>query len=150
MNTITKYNTNWSSLPTIFTPTLIDRFFNEYGDDWYAIKDTYPYNITQKRDKSGEILGTNITFALAGVSKEQLSVKIEDGSLTVAVNKVDKAEQEDVEVHYLHRGISNRSMKIKFNLYNVDTDKISSSFRDGMLEIELPTKTKTIKTISID
>lgn len=143
-------HTGWSSLPTIFAPTLIDRFFNEYNDDWYTVKDTYPYNITQRSNKAGEVLSTNITFALAGVTKDQVNVKVEDGSLVVSVDKPEKTEAEPVTVKYLHRGISTRSMRTKFTLYNVDTDSITSTFKDGLLEISLPTKTKTIKTINID
>lgn len=151
MTSLTKLNHNsWNTLPTVFAPTLIDRFFNEFNDDWYTVKDTYPYNITQRSDESGEILGTDITFALAGVSKEQVSVKVEDGSLVVSVDKPEKQETEHMTVRYLHRGISTRGMRTKFTLYNVDVDNITSTFKDGLLEISLPTKSKTIKTIKID
>lgn len=143
---INRYHT----LPSIFAPTLIDRFFNEFNDDWFTVKDTYPYNITQKRDKTGEIISTNITFALAGVSKDNVNVKLEDGSLIVSVEKQERPEDSDAEVVYLHRGISSRSMKTKFNLYNVDVDNITSTFRDGLLEITLPSRIKTVKQININ
>lgn len=151
MTTLQKYNhTGWNSLPTIFAPTLIDRFFNEFNDDWYTVKDTYPYNITQRVTKNGDVASTDITFALAGVGRGQVNVQVEDGGLVVSVDKPEKPATDDVEVKYLHRGISARSMKVKFTLYNVDTDKITSVFKDGLLEISLPTKTKTVKTINID
>lgn len=151
MTTLRKLDrTGWSSLPTIFAPTLIDRFLDEFenNEDWYTIKDTYPYNITQERDPEGEILSTDITFALAGVSKENVNVKLEDGALIVLVDKQERVNESNVT--YLHRGISSRGMRTKFNLYNVDVDNITSTFKDGLLEIKLPNRVKTIKQININ
>lgn len=151
MNAITKLNTPaWGNFPTIFTPNLIDKIFHEFNDDWFTVKDAYPYNITQRTDKTGELVDTNITFALAGVAKDAVNVQIEDGSLIVSVTKAERADDADTVTHYLHRGISSRAMKTRFSLYNVDVDNITSTFRDGLLEIKLPSKTKSVKQINID
>ena len=103
-----------------------------------------PYNI--------EVLDENryaITLAVAGFSRDELSIEVEQGVLTVKGSKdSDSKEQRQ----YLHRGIANRSFERKFNLAEF-VEVTDASSDDGLLTIslvkEIPEKMKP-KQIAIN
>ena len=84
-----------------------------------------PYNIKKLDDENYEI-----TLALAGFKKSELSVVVEDGNLVV------KGEQEKSEDEFLHKGIAERNFTRTWSL--ADTVKVSGSeLKDGVLTISL-------------
>ncbi|TNE85678.1 MAG: Hsp20 family protein [Deltaproteobacteria bacterium] len=87
-----------------------------------------PYNIT----KTGEN-DYRITLAVAGFSRDDLDITLEDRVLTV---KASRTEEEDENVVYLHRGIAGRSFERRFTLADhiavVDADLV-----DGLLHVQL-------------
>ena len=71
-----------------------------------------------------------ITLALAGFKKSELSVVVEDGNLVV------KGEQEKSEDEFLHKGIAERNFTRTWAL--ADEVKVSGSkLEDGVLTISL-------------
>ncbi|MDC3024287.1 Hsp20 family protein [Alphaproteobacteria bacterium] len=86
-----------------------------------------------------------ISLALAGFSKNNIEIKLEDDILIIRsiVNNVDKKE-------YLYKGIANRSFQKKFQLAkNVKVD--NAFFENGLLNIDLlKFKAETKKIIKID
>ena len=84
-----------------------------------------PYNIKKLDDENYEI-----TLALAGFKKSELSVVVEDGSLVV------KGEQEKSEDEFLHKGIAERNFTRTWAL--ADEVKVTGSkLKDGVLTISL-------------
>ena len=84
-----------------------------------------PYNIKKLDDENYEI-----TLALAGFKKSELSVVVEDGNLVV------KGEQEKSEDEFLHKGIAERNFTRTWAL--ADEFKVSGSkLEDGVLTISL-------------
>ena len=84
-----------------------------------------PYNIKKLDDENYEI-----TLALAGFKKSELSVVVEDGNLVV------KGEQEKSEDEFLHKGIAERNFTRTWAL--ADEVKLSGSkLEDGVLTISL-------------
>ena len=84
-----------------------------------------PYNIKKLDDENYEI-----TLALAGFKKSELSVVVEDGNLVV------KGEQEKSEDDFLHKGIAERNFTRTWAL--ADEVKVSGSkLEDGVLTISL-------------
>jgi HSP20 family protein len=96
----------------------------------------YPTNIIRTIDKNGNETGYEIDVALAGIPKENIDIFIEDDCLSISVNKVENKEEKGRD--FLHRGISQRSMKLRYGLHGIDRDKIESSLVDGMLKVKLP------------
>ena len=94
---------------------------------------TYPpYNI--------ELLGEDkyrISMAIAGFSKDDVSIEIIENSLTVTGKKADESEQEKAEKReFLHKGISERDFERKFHLG--DHVKVTgASLEHGLLNIDL-------------
>ena len=84
-----------------------------------------PYNIKKLDDENYEI-----TLALAGFKKSELSIVVEDGNLVV------KGEQEKSEDEFLHKGIAERNFTRTWAL--ADEVKVTGSkLKDGVLTISL-------------
>ena len=108
-----------------------DRFFDEVEKmmNLEAPKVTAsfpPHNII-KLDEARYV----VEFAVAGFSKDEIEITIEDGSLIV---KGEKAEKDNVQ--YIHKGIGTRSFTK--NLTIADTIEVKGAeFKDGILRIGL-------------
>ena len=97
-----------------------------------------PYNIY-----NGSNSRTILEVALAGFSKEELSVETERNVLTISANKSSKEEKK-----YSHKGISHKNFSRNWQLAD-DVEVESVDFKDGLLTItlmkELPEKQKRQK-----
>ena len=97
-----------------------------------------PYNIYNGSDSR-----TILEVALAGFSKEELSVETERNVLTISANKSSKEEKK-----YSHKGISHKNFSRNWQLAD-DVEVESVDFKDGLLTItlmkELPEKQKRQK-----
>lgn len=106
-----------------------------------ASSDGYPpYNI----ERTGETR-LRITLAVAGFTREDLDIQLEDNQLTVSGQQAPEEERE-----YLHRGIATRMFKRSFVL--ADGVEVSSATLDnGLLNIDvvLPQPERNIRKIEI-
>lgn len=103
-----------------------------------------PYNIERADNGSGGDL-LRITLAVAGFTKDQLDVSVEDSQLTI------HGKQEDDEDRvYLHRGIAARQFTRTFVLADgIEVRKADLS--NGLLSIELerPEPERVVQKIKI-
>ena len=111
--------------------TVFDNFFN-----MDIIRDTGypPYNIRKINDYQ-----YTIEMALAGFSKKDIEVKVEESLLTVSSvsETTTKSESgENINENYVHRGIAKRSFSKQFNLSD-DIIVKSADLKDGMLIVNL-------------
>lgn len=92
-----------------------------------ASSDGYPpYNI----ERISEI-GLRITLAVAGFTKDDLSVSIEDNQLVIRGKHPDDSERV-----YLHRGIAFRQFQRSFMLAE-GIKVVEASLDDGLLHVDL-------------
>jgi len=104
-----------------------------------------PYNVELLGDVD-EPEALHITLAVAGFTRDELEVSVEDGALTVRGRQRDDEEAKD----YLHRGIAARQFKRTFALANgVEVSK--AELNNGLLAIELrrPRKEKRVLKVGI-
>lgn len=135
--------------PTMFPTSLFDDAFRDIDDVFGRYKDNVPYNVVQNRDKDGNITSTSVEVALAGYSKENIKVQVDEDELHIMVENNQK-EVED-QNGYVHRGISRRSIQLKFKLSGTsDVNKIKSEFKDGLLKVNVPVSKKNVIDINID
>ena len=87
---------------------------------------TTPYNI----ERAGEDC-YRISLALAGFSRDEVTVLAEQNVLTVEGRKTEKGMHQ-----YLYQGISSRPFRRQFNLAEYVQVK-GASFEDGVLKIDL-------------
>ena len=103
---------------------LLERLTKSAGDGYP------PYNIERlPRPVSGEIL--RITLAVAGFSREDLDISVEESQLIIRGKQVD-----DKSRTYLHRGIAARQFQRAFMLAE-GIEVECADLADGLLSIDL-------------
>ena len=126
--------TNWndfvSAFPQIESRLIgFDRVFDAVQRVNTAESNFPPYNIKKIDNENYEI-----QIALAGFSKSELDITVEDGNLIV---KGEQAETSKTE--YLHKGIAERNFTRTWSL--AESVKVSGSeLKDGVLTINLVNK----------
>lgn len=125
-----------------------DRIFDDmfrYMDHNASSSGGYPpYNIIKDGEKF------QIEMALAGVAKEDLTITVAEGVLTIEHNPKE-GEVDNDSWQWLHKGIAQRSFKRNFTLSD-DVVVNGSRMENGMLYIELERiipEEKKPKTIAI-
>ena len=91
----------------------------------------------------------HIELDAPGFDKNNISIDVEDGILTVEANKI--SESIDEEKNYYKKERISGSFKRQFNVGNIDEDQIEAKFNNGVLEISFPKEEKkeTKKSIEI-
>jgi molecular chaperone IbpA len=119
-------------LPSLKHSTLgFEKFFREFEGlseiDPNKVGNFPPHNIV-RLDENHYI----VELAVAGFTKDDIDISVNDGNLVI------KGEKREVkqDVHYLYRGIGNRSFTKTFSLS--DTIEVrGAEFIDGILRIAL-------------
>jgi HSP20 family molecular chaperone IbpA len=111
-----------------------------------AASDGYPpYNIERlaRTEQAPERL--RITLAVAGFTRDQLDVTLQDGQLLIRGRQND-----DKTRHYLHRGIAARQFQRTFLLAD-GMEVLGADLADGLLSIDLvrPEPERTVRKIDI-
>ena len=104
-----------------------------------------PYNIERvPRDGNGpERL--RITLAIAGFTRDQLDVTVEENQLIIRGR-----QQDDKSRHYIHRGIAARQFQRTFVLAD-GIEVAGADLKNGLLSVDLvrPEAERVVKSISI-
>ena len=125
---------------------VLDRVTKGSGDGYP------PYNIERlvMTDETGESAKQKgeklrITLAVAGFTREQLKITLEDSQLTISGRQDD-----DKSCEYLHRGIATRQFQRTFVLADGIVVK-AADLQNGLLAIDLerPEPERTVREISI-
>lgn len=103
-----------------------DRIFN---DRLYNGNTNYPpYNIVKHDEDS-----YGIEIAVAGFSKEEITVQVDQDQLTI---RGVKSRTEEKSTEYLHRGLAARDFEQTFTLAEY-MEVIGAKVDNGMLEIDI-------------
>ena len=107
-----------------------------FNTDW-----NFPARNTQDWSPAVDVKETDKSFVLSadipGLTKKDVKVCVANGKLTVSGERAFQTDQESDNYHYRERrfGTFDRS----FNLpENVDEEKISASFKNGILNVTIP------------
>jgi len=98
------------------------------------------YNIKKK-----DAFKFTLELALAGYSKDEISVKVEDGILSI------EGSSKEEKTDFVHQGIAKRSFRRQFQLADY-VECNGGKLEDGMLKIKLeynPPESKKPKQIKI-
>jgi HSP20 family protein len=128
-----------------FTPhdVLMDRVLNKLFPN--TVKELGTSLFEARAYPRVDIRETDTEFILdaevPGLSKDQVNVEVKDDTLVI---RGEKREEEQKKGKYNVREIKRSSFVRTFALNdNVDAEKISAKFTDGMLEVTVPKKTPT-------
>lgn len=116
---------------------LFDDFFNDsfdfLGKDFFE-KGTYPK--VDVRDENTQIV---IEAEVPGLAKDQVSVELDNGILRIKGEKKDSDEKKTKT--YVHKELKHSSFCRSFSIGdNIDSEKLTAKFENGVLEITLPKK----------
>lgn len=85
-----------------------------------------------------------IEVAAPGMDKSDFQVNVEDQVLTIGYEREEKEEK--VEDDYTHREFGYNAFRRSFTLpKSVDGDKVSATYKDGVLYVNLPKKEEAKK-----
>ena len=136
-----------SRVPSLSSPFLLGFDEIERALDRVAkAADGYPpYNIERIGRENGQPERLRITLAVAGFTRDQLDVTVEENQLVIRGR-----QQDDKERHYLHRGIAARQFQRTFVLAD-GMEVLGADLKNGLLAIDLarPEPERIVKTISI-
>jgi len=113
--------------------TMIHSFFNT---DWnFPVRDTRNWSpaVDVKETDNSFVLTTDIP----GLTKKDIKVNVANGKLSISGERTYETDQENDNYHYRERrfGTFDRSFKLPDT---VDEEKISASFKNGILNVALP------------
>jgi HSP20 family molecular chaperone IbpA len=136
-----------SRVPSLSSPFLLG--FDEIEralDRASKVSDGYPpYNIERIVRENGKPERLRITLAVAGFTRDQLDVTIEESQLVIRGR-----QQEEKPRHFVHRGIAARQFQRSFVLAD-GMEVLGADLKNGLLSIDLvrPEPERIVKTISI-
>ena len=126
-----------------------DDIFEDFGKmfDENILRGSYkqsypPYDIVKVTDNK-----YNIQIALAGYSKKDIEVKVEENALSVKSIREDTDGKQEV----IHQGISKRYFERQFTIAD-DVEVLGAELKDGLLTVSLERiipEHKKAKTIAI-
>ncbi|NVO13262.1 MAG: Hsp20 family protein [Rhodoplanes sp.] len=104
-----------------------------------------PYNIERIAGGDGQPERLRITLAVAGFTREQLDVTVEESQLLIRGR-----QQEEKTRQYLHRGIAARQFQRTFLLAD-GMEVLGADLRNGLLSIDLarPEPARMVRSIAI-
>jgi len=135
-------------VPSLSSPFLlgfdeIERILDRVskGSDGYP-----PYNIERLARDGQNPERLRITLAVAGFTRDQLDVSIEESQLVIRGR-----QQDDKTRQFLHRGIAARQFQRTFVLAD-GMEVLGADLRNGLLSIDLvrPHPERVVKTIAIN
>ncbi len=118
---------------------MLDRASKTAGDGYP------PYNIERLPRVDGEAERLRITLAVAGFSRDELDVTVEENQLVIRGR-----QREEDGTSYLHRGIAARQFTRTFLLAD-GMDVIGARLENGLLELHLerPEPRRVVRRIQI-
>lgn len=113
--------------------SVFDELFNHFPGNWNSNLHFPPVNVYESSN------AFEIELNAAGIAKEDISVNIQDGQLTISFEKIEEKKAEDQKA--IRKEFTQRSFKRSFNLdEQVDVENISAKHENGVLKLHLPKK----------
>ena len=134
-------------LPSIFGENLFDDFFSDDFMNFPAWSGRSPlYGKHAKNLMKTDVRETDSSYELdvdlPGFKKDEISVDLKDGYLTISAAKgLDKDEQ-DKKGRYIRQERYAGTMSRSFYVGDVEPDQVSAKYEDGILKISLPKQAK--------
>ena len=126
---------------------MFDTLFNDVFDDFFTNNTmTRPY--THRSRQEAQVYNNDedwqVVFAVPGIKKDEVQIKVDDHILTVAYENKAKTDRFNFVSSF------SRSWNIE---RDVEVDKIVAKHEDGILTITIPkpeTKKRVVRTIQVN
>lgn len=114
---------------------MIDSFFNDGFTPEKAIK-----SASFKVDIAEDEKAYTVEAELPGFKKDDIQITLEDGKLTLLVEKKEEKDDSDKEKNYIHKERKFSHMQRSMYFKDIDENGLKASLNDGVLEIIVPKK----------
>ena len=130
-------------LPSIFGENLFDDFFDDDFMSFPAWSGRNPlYGKNAKNLMKTDVRETENTYEvdvdLPGFKKDEISVDLKDGYLTISAAKGLDKDQKDQNGKYIRQERYAGAMSRSFYVGDVQPEQVSAKYEDGILQISLP------------
>ena len=105
---------------------LFDEFFPDFAYNIKAMR-------TDIKENENEYL---LDVELPGFNKDEVKISLDDGYLTIAAGKNENKEEKNDK--YIRKEIHSSKQERSFYFGNIDENKISAKFENGILKISVP------------
>jgi HSP20 family molecular chaperone IbpA len=136
MGTLAKKNLGFSALRDILnkmtsSPSNEDLFaiFDDDGADYLCLK----VDVSETSDKF------TLAVELPGMTPEDFKVEVTSDAVVISGEKKNENEEGKERYHLFERRYGSFERKLRFPTF-IDKDKVTASFKNGVLKLELPKK----------
>jgi len=118
---------------TVGFDNVFDHFERMFNDDFFNVPTVNypPYNIVKTGANE-----YNVEVALAGFSRDDVSVEFAEGVLTIKSKDSKKSEKKDEDGNIIHKGISKRYFSKSFTVAD-DVEIKGAELKDGLLTVSM-------------
>ncbi|MFZ5429629.1 MAG: Hsp20/alpha crystallin family protein [Bacteroidota bacterium] len=126
------------------TKSLVDELYRNFGfndtrEDYCAC---VPSNVIENEQDF------RLELSVPGFSKDEVKISVQKNILIV---KSEKSTDDQESIRYLRRGFVPRNFEKRFELSkHIDTEQISASFNNGILEIVLPKREEVLEKAPVE
>lgn len=124
-----------------FYNVLDDFFTSPISRSRSLMSDTFKLDIKDEEDKYV------VEADLPGVKKEEIDLQLDDGRLTISIEREEKEEKEEKD--YVHRERRYSSMCRSVYLGDIKDEDVNAKLEDGVLSIEISKDDKKERTKKI-
>ena len=118
---------------TVGFDNVFDHFERMFNDDFFNVPTVNypPYNIVKTGANE-----YNVEVALAGFSRDDVSVEFAEGVLTIKSKDKKESEKKDEDGNIIHKGISKRYFSKSFTVAD-DVEIKGAELKDGLLTVSM-------------
>lgn len=118
---------------TVGFDNVFDHFERMFNDDFFNVPSVNypPYNIVKTGANE-----YNVEVALAGFSRDDVSVEFAEGILTIKSKDKKESEKKDEDGDIIHKGISKRYFSKSFTVSD-DVEIKGAELKDGLLTVSM-------------
>ena len=118
---------------TVGFDNVFDHFERMFNDDFFNVPTVNypPYNIVKAGANE-----YNVEVALAGFSRDDVSVEFAEGILTIKSKDKKESEKKDEDGNIIHKGISKRYFSKSFTVSD-DVEIKGAELKDGLLTVSM-------------
>ncbi|MCM1023600.1 MAG: Hsp20/alpha crystallin family protein [Prevotella sp.] len=111
--------------------------FRDFEKDFFGNGTSFNSCKTDIKDNGGSYV---LEAELPGFDKQDISLDVDDGFLTLTAERSSENEEKDADGKYIRRERSYGSYRRSFDVSNVNTEKIDAEYKNGILTVTLPKK----------
>lgn len=111
--------------------------FHDFEKDFFGSGTSFNSCRTDVKDEGDKYV---LEAELPGFDKQDISLDIDGGFLTLTAERRSEKEDKDSGGRYIRRERSYGSYRRSFDISNVNADRIDAEYKNGVLTVALPKK----------